>query len=229
VLGQPQVGRVRLPCLGIAVEVEQAVGPDQLGVQLAVGDRACPVQRRRSLAGQVQCLGEPPLPPAGAGDGLQPVGHRNRIAAGHALGPGAFGGPHGRSRPARGEHVQALRGEPVEPGALGAAEAAAVQCLLCLLQSLGHVPLIQARLHQDPAQPPVPVRRVAVASRVLGGRLPASARPVMHGQPRAGGRLSLGEARWPARVAAARPDRRRGRRCPRHGAAGRPRGKAPGR
>jgi hypothetical protein len=73
-----------------------------------------------------------PLPPAGARDGLQPVRHRDRIAAGHALGPGALGSLHGRARAARGEHVQALRGQPVEPGTLGAAEAAVVERLLRL-------------------------------------------------------------------------------------------------
>ena len=58
-------------------------------------------------------------------DGLQAVGHRVGIAAGHALLLGAFGGLHSCLRPGPGQDVQALRGQAVKSRPFRAGEAAA--------------------------------------------------------------------------------------------------------
>jgi hypothetical protein len=49
-----QVDSVRLLRLGVPVQIEQAVGADQVRVELAVADRAGLLQRRHGLAGDVQ-------------------------------------------------------------------------------------------------------------------------------------------------------------------------------
>ena len=121
-LGEPQIGRVGLPRLRVPVEVEQAVGADQVGIEPAVDDRARPLQRRRGLVGEVQRVAETPLPPAGAGDGLQPVGHRVSVTAGQGLVAGSLGGQHPRLGPGGGHDMHALRDQAMKPCPLGPGE-----------------------------------------------------------------------------------------------------------
>jgi hypothetical protein len=53
-LGQPKVLGVRPVCLGVAVQVEQAIRADEVRIELTVDDAAGPLERGRRLARQLQ-------------------------------------------------------------------------------------------------------------------------------------------------------------------------------
>jgi hypothetical protein len=88
---EAQAGRVRLPRLGVPVQVEQAVGTDQMGVELAIHDQVGTIEHHRGLTGEVRRLAEAALPAARGRYRLQPVGHRTSILAGQAFIPAALG------------------------------------------------------------------------------------------------------------------------------------------
>jgi hypothetical protein len=185
--GLPQVGGVGVPRLGVTVQVEQAVGADQIGIELGVGDRPGALERGGGPGSVFQRLLEAPLPAAGARDRLQSVGHRLSITAGRALLLGTLGGAHGRVRPGPGQDVQALGHQPVETGALGPGQVAAVQRPACLIQRHADTTLAEVGVSQDPAQ----LATVSVRTR---------------GQCLGGGRFGLREP--------ARPQQRAGQREP---------------